>query len=1770
VVPHLLSPSGTAREFQPIPRLNLHPYLKGRSARSTLALVAWLAASCAANATDRFVAINGQNNTNVGRGLSVGSPYLTIDYAAEQSAPGDTIYIRGGTYRETVSPTVSGTTNAPIVFKPYNNENVILSGLNLITPGSGGAGSWAVDSGSIYKIQLTANFGSESGWAPDRITGCQVFVDGVAMSEARWPNSPTPMGIRRTEAATALSGSYTPVGVAGSLTYDALYRHAGLDTFAADVWTNGIIVYAPGAQWYRRVSPITGNTPNGANSEVRFSFNPYNEASNREDTDIGDPFFLMGRKVALDAEKEFFFDTIQGATASEGRDGPRHMLYLRMPGSVTPVGHVVEMRRRMNAINLDGVSNLHFENFRIVGGRIKTTSTTGNCVFRSLNVEYASYTWEEEFGDDYQSMIIEGSGHQFLDGSVKNSTYNAFHFPTGGNHLVRNMVISDCFGSAIEMEDTASNIRVENTTVYDLAGTGISAEARPNQVLYSHGYNSGLFTTDCGTLNALGDFDGMDSEWAYNWMHDALGSVNATRDWYGTPAIRLDYGPSNFRIHHNIAWNSTQPEKTIAIWAQSSSQINYQDAQNRIYNNTVDQQIGFIETFSTPASLKGVEMTNNLTGVGMNISSSGTDATGKLYIADIALRNNLFNNTAIPNNPTPPHSANRQGATGWTAPASPPFGYQLGAASQAIDNGTTVAGITEGFVGNAPDIGALESGIKPFVPGAKVRQQDLARLAVTPTLVSNTVKFVVTGLPTGRSLPDSFRLKIAANAASNDFSQSFDFTNNTVTATFNALSAAGAGQAVQVSLDGTAFVTLPAAVIVPGSTLSATITNLTSGSDPAILGNPITFTAAVSTASGPPAGTVTFLNGSTTLGTGTINGSGSATLTTSALGIGLHSITATFPASASLAASTSPIVLQSLTNSEPTPPGIVRARFTDGNGSTTAQQFNGAAGDGWLAGWTTSTTNSSGAVLSTTPLSAGTGNYLKVTSTSGSGSTSQAGVSRQWNSAVRPYDQFTRLTFDFRIDSSTTFDNAGDAYTIALSNVTGTIPAGASTVYLRCFGASPGTGSNGVITAREWCVFNGTPGTGDNYAVAKFVKSGMIAVPDTTYSFTIDIYAAPAAGTASGKTHGTYDVTITDGTNTVSIPGSGFRSAAYTSGGYLSFAAQQNSATDALAYSVDSIEMTSLAIPEPTTTVVTSDANPANTGAPVTFTATVTSGTGTPAGSVTFFDGATNLGTATLNGSGVATLGTSALTSGAHSISASYQASLIYAASTSPPVNQIIRHATITSIETSATPADPGQSVTFTATVTSSGGIPTGDVTFFAGATNIGGGTLNSGVATLTTSALTAGPHSITAIFGTTPTFTTSTSPPLDQVIRSITSTILTSNINPANPGESITLTATVTGGNSGDTVTFFDGATNIGSGTLNSGIATLTTSALTAGPHFITATYGATPTTAASTSPPLDQVIRSATSTNLTSNINPANLGDSITLTAILTGGNPGDTVTFFDGAANIGSGSLSSGVATLSTSALTAGPHSITATYGATPTFAASTSSPLAQVIRSATTTALTSDANPANLGDSVTFTATVSSGSGTPAGDVTFFDGASPLGTATLDGSGVATFSTSALAAGSHPVTATYAASAIHASSSSTELTQTIQALSPYQTWLAGFFSPAELENPELETTIWGPLADPDGDTLANLLEYALELPPVLTNPLPPGLQATGLPLSLTFKRARAELNYTVQVGADPSAWQDLATNPFTVGTTGTVTDAAPASEPRRIMRLKVSQP
>lgn len=177
----------------------------------------------------------------------------------------------------------------------------------------------------------------------------------------------------------------------------------------------------------------------------------------------------------------------------------------------------------------------------------------------------------------------------------------------------------------------------------------------------------------------------------------------------------------------------------------------------------------------------------------------------------------------------------------------------------------------------------------------------------------------------------------------------------------------------------------------------------------------------------------------------------------------------------------------------------------------------------------------------------------------------------------------------------------------------------------------------------------------------------------------------------------------------------------------------------------------------------------------------------------------------------------------------------------------------------------------------------------------------------------------------------------------------------------------------------------------------------------------------------------------------NPSSFGASVTFTAIAAGNTaiPTGTVTFTDGAAALGKIALEPkdafSRALFTTSALSAGMHTITATYDGDSRYSAgSAGSSVIDVKQATTTTTLASTPNPASADQNITFTATVSTTLAGPIdGNVSFKEGATTLGTVPLS-SGTAVL-TLPLAGGFHPVVATYEGTANIGTSSSSVVSQ-----------------------------------------------------------------------------------------------------------------------------------
>jgi hypothetical protein len=314
---------------------------------------------------------------------------------------------------------------------------------------------------------------------------------------------------------------------------------------------------------------------------------------------------------------------------------------------------------------------------------------------------------------------------------------------------------------------------------------------------------------------------------------------------------------------------------------------------------------------------------------------------------------------------------------------------------------------------------------------------------------------------------------------------------------------------------------------------------------------------------------------------------------------------------------------------------------------------------------------------------------------------------------------------------------------------------------------------------------------------------------------------------------------------------------------------------------------------------------------------------------------------AALAGSGAtATKTVSNLTAGSHSITANYPGDLNVAASTSVAGILVINKASSGSESVTVTsgtnPSTYKTGVTFTVNVGPIGGItPTGTISLMDGATQIGAGALSSsGSVQISTAALTAGAHNISAQYSGDSDYSSTTSSTLRQTVNQAAGTLsLATDGTPSNFGSTVHFTATVPSDATG-TVTFQDGGTTLGTATITSGTATLAVNALIPGTHAIAASWPGDSNYSAPANATTTQVVNKILAVLSVSGApNPSTYGQIVTTTVTLTGVNgvtPTGTVSISDGVTLLNASvPIVSGTAVFATSSLGAGPHTINVTY-------------------------------------------------------------------------------------------------------------------------------------------------------------------------------------------------------------------------------------------------
>lgn len=379
--------------------------------------------------------------------------------------------------------------------------------------------------------------------------------------------------------------------------------------------------------------------------------------------------------------------------------------------------------------------------------------------------------------------------------------------------------------------------------------------------------------------------------------------------------------------------------------------------------------------------------------------------------------------------------------------------------------------------------------------------------------------------------------------------------------------------------------------------------------------------------------------------------------------------------------------------------------------------------------------------------------------------------------------------------------------------------------------------------------------------------------------------------------------------------------------------------------------------------------------------------TGCPTGSVTLSDGGTSLGSFALNALGYTEDQTIDLVGGTHVLGANYGGDSSFSAPSPNPTTQTL---TITPVATSTDlSAPPGaavgniaifdMSVPAAALVYSTIG-PTGTITLYSGSTAVGtspiSGTvdpsshLESASTSISTSALPHGQDSITAHYSGDSNYAPSTSPA--AIVRVVYPSVvaLTASNGSSQYGSPLTFTAEVTNSQSGappmtGTVSFTTDSGILGTATVSSGTAQITTSAVPGGTHTIMASYSGDSNYAPASGSVSESVARNGSATAVTASNDTLTQGQSVTFTMTVTPSTAGPelptgNVNLAFNGSTFGSASVSAGTGQFTTTSLPVGTDQITATFGGDENYTGSTSAAITVTVNAAPTFTVTTNAS------------------------------------------------------------------------------------------------------------------------------------------------------------------------------------------------------------------
>ena len=293
---------------------------------------------------------SGGSNSNNG---SISSPWETITYALTQLSAGDTLYLREGTYRETISITQDGSLGNVITIEAYTDsgtlETVTIDGTVDVT------GTWNTYNSVSGAYQLSSY--------STNIT--QLFVDDEPMVNARWPNAQFNDDSIFSHSTWAQGDEDNSSN--GSLTIDEdEFNPTGLDL-------NGSIGVLNIGSFKTWTVVMTGHTQNGSSDDVI----TYNTADIGTYKDKHHYYFFEGKLAFMDTNNEWFHDKTN------------NILYLFPDNGSDPSNRTIKAKTTDYRVTFNGANYITFKKINFFATTIDIQNSD-NLTIEECNFYYPS------------------------------------------------------------------------------------------------------------------------------------------------------------------------------------------------------------------------------------------------------------------------------------------------------------------------------------------------------------------------------------------------------------------------------------------------------------------------------------------------------------------------------------------------------------------------------------------------------------------------------------------------------------------------------------------------------------------------------------------------------------------------------------------------------------------------------------------------------------------------------------------------------------------------------------------------------------------------------------------------------------------------------------------------------------------------------------------------------------------------------------------------------------------------------------------------------------------------------------------------------------------------------------------------------------------------------------------------------------------------------------------------------------------------------------